>query len=141
MRLAVAVVSVRRPQFYCPTYNSDDVMNYYVEAIDICSAAAAALSMLCVAIFRNRFDDTVAPNIGAPSSAVADGFDAAIALARAVPATNTVALDVVGCTMMMIAAMMMMKLPPMSPLQATFDCCESWIGPSENEMIKKNKTQ
>lgn len=117
-------------------------MTNYIDAIDIC--AADALSMLCVAIFRNHFDDDiVAPNIDAldiVAAAVAlDEFDAAIALARAVPATDNVALVVVDCTMMRIAATMRMMLMPtlMSPLQTTFDCCENLIGPSGMTQSRK----
>lgn len=129
------------PLYYFPVCNND-VTNCIV-AIDICAADALSMS-LCVAIFRNRFDDDiVAPNIDAQDIVVAaaalDEFDAAIALARAVLATNNVALVVVDCTMMRNAATMRMMLMPtlLSPLQTTFDCCENLIGPSE--MTKSRK--
>lgn len=129
---------VVRLLFYCPMCDSDEVN--CIDAADIC--IVEPLSILYVEIFRNHFDDgTVAPNIDVPSNVVAAavGFYAAIALARAELATNSVALDV-DCTMMMIVAMMMMVVGPppmMSPLQTTFDCSESLIEPSENEDKEK----
>lgn len=135
--------------FYCPMY--DSVAGYCIDVADIC--IVELLAMLYVAIFRNHFDDDiVAPNIDAPNNVavvdvdVAVGFDAAIALARAVLATNSVALDVdcmLMMMMMMIVAVMMMVVVEsptmMCPLQTTFDCSESLIEPSENrEQRRKN---
>lgn len=134
---------VVRLLFYCPMCDSVEV--YCIDVADIC--IVEPLSILYVEIFRNHFDDgTVAPNIDVPSNvavvvAAAAGFYAAIALGRAVLATNSVALDVDCMTMMIVAVMMMVVGPPpmMSPPQTTFDCSESLIEPSENEDKEENE--
>lgn len=142
------IVVVVRPKLYCPMCGS--VAGNCIDAADIC-VVVEPLSMLNVAIFRSHFvDDIVAPNIDAPSSvaaapvAVAVGFDAAIALARAALATNSVALDVDCMTTMMIVTMMMMVVwppPIVRPLPTTFDCSKSLIEPSENKREEKKMRQ
>lgn len=135
------IVVVVRPKLYCPMCGS--VAGNCIDAADTC-VVVEPLSMLNVAIFRSHFvDDIVAPNIDAPSSvaaapvAVAVGFDAAIALARAALATNSVALDV-DCGVMM---MVVWPPPIVRPLQTTFDCSKSLIEPSENKREEKKMRQ